>query len=356
MAYKVLDLFCGCGGISLGFKLAGCEIFGGIDVNQDAINTFQHNFPKSQAKCIDLSVLNNEDIPKIFTNIKDVDIIIGGPPCQGFSAANRYKKEDEDPRNKLFFEYMKFVELVRPKAVLIENVKGILTSNNGYAKEKIYSIFRELGYSINSRVLSASDYGVPQRRERAFFVAIRDGIEFDFDSLKKTEKIVTVKEAIGELYHLREGQDVYSLDAEPQTDYQKYLRNSQNTIMNHLIKYPAQKVQDRIACVPQGGNWRDIPLELFDNQRSNRHSSAYKRLNEVDCSVTIDTGNAHSNYFHPLYHRIPTVREAARLQSFNDEFEFLGSRTSQYRQVGNAVPPLLAKAIAKGIMEVLDNE
>lgn len=356
MTYKVLDLFCGCGGISLGFKLAGCEIFGGIDVNQDAINTFQHNFPNSQAKCIDLSTIDNNEILNIFEDIHDVDIIIGGPPCQGFSAANRYKKEDEDPRNKLFFEYMKFVEIVRPRAVLIENVKGILTSNNGYAKEKIYSIFRDLGYSINSRVLSASDYGVPQRRERAFFVAIRDGVEFDFDSLKKIEKIVTVKEAIGELYHLREGQDIYSLDNEPQTDYQKYLRNSQNTIMNHLIKYPAQKVQDRIACVPQGGNWRDIPLELFDNQRSNRHSSAYKRLNEVDCSVTIDTGNAHSNYFHPLYHRIPTVREAARLQSFNDEFEFLGSRTSQYRQVGNAVPPLLAKAIAKGIMEVLDNE
>ena len=356
MAYKVLDLFCGCGGISLGFKLAGCEIFGGIDVNQDAVNTFQHNFPNSQAKCIDLSAINNDEIPSIFKNIQEVDIIIGGPPCQGFSAANRYKKEDEDPRNKLFFEYMKFVEIVKPKAVLIENVKGILTSNNGYAKEKIYSIFNDLGYSISSRVLSASDYGVPQRRERAFFVALRDSTKFDFDSLKKTKEIVTVKEAIGELYNLKEGQEIYILEKEAKTDYQKYLRNDQNTIMNHLIKYPAAKVQDRIRCVPQGGNWRDIPLELFENKRSNRHSSAYKRLNESDCSVTIDTGNAHSNYFHPLYHRIPTVREAARLQSFNDEFEFLGSRTSQYRQVGNAVPPLLAKAIAKGIMEVLDNE
>ena len=353
---KVLDLFCGCGGISLGFELAGYEIFGGIDVNQDAVNTFQHNFPNSQAKCIDLSTINNDDIPHIFRNIQEVDIIIGGPPCQGFSAANRYKKEEDDPRNKLFFEYMKFVEIVRPKAVLIENVKGILTSNNGYAKEKIYSIFKELGYSINSKVLSASDYGVPQRRERAFFVALKNGIEFDFDSLQKMEGIVTVKEAIGELYNLKEGKEVYSLEEPPQTEYQKYLRNQNSTIKNHLIKYPAQKVQDRIACVPQGGNWKDIPLELFENQRSNRHSSAYKRLNEIDCSVTIDTGNAHSNYFHPLYNRIPTVREAARLQSFNDQFEFLGSRTSQYRQVGNAVPPLLAKAIAKGIMEVLDNE
>lgn len=356
MKYKVLDLFCGCGGISLGFKLAGCEIFGGIDINQDAINTFKHNFPESQAKCIDLASINNDEIHKIFENIQEVDIIIGGPPCQGFSSANRYKKEDEDPRNKLFFEYMKFVEIVRPKAVLIENVRGILTSNNGYAKEKIYSIFNNLGYSISSRVLNASDYGVPQRRERAFFVALRNGIKFDFDKLRRVEKIVTVKEAIGELYNLKAGETIYSLEQEPQTDYQKYLRNNQNTIMNHLIKYPANKVQKRIECVPQGGNWKDIPIELFDNQRSNRHSSAYKRLNEEDCSVTIDTGNAHSNYFHPIYHRIPTVREAARLQSFNDGFEFLGSRTSQYRQVGNAVPPLLAKAIAECILEVLDNE
>ena len=356
MTHKVLDLFCGCGGISLGFKLAGYEIFGGIDVNQDAINTFQYNFPKSQAKCIDLLNINHDEIHNIFNNIEGIDIIVGGPPCQGFSAANRYKKEDEDPRNKLFFEYMKFVEIIRPKAVLIENVKGILTSNNGYAKEKIYSIFNKLGYSINSRVLSASDYGVPQRRERAFFVALKNGTKFNFDSLKKIKKIVTVKEAIGELYNLREGQDVYSLEQDAKTDYQKYLRNNENIIMNHVIKYPTDKVQERIKCVPQGGNWKDIPLELFDNQRSNRHSSAYKRLNESDCSVTIDTGNAHSNYFHPVYHRIPTVREAARLQSFNDEFKFLGSRTSQYRQVGNAVPPLLAKAIAKGIMEVLHNE
>lgn len=353
---KVLDLFCGCGGISLGFELAGYEIFGGIDINQDAINTFQYNFPNAQTKCIDLLNVDHKDIQTIFKDIQKVDIIVGGPPCQGFSSANRYKKDEEDPRNKLFFEYIKFVKLVKPKAVLIENVKGILTRDNGFAKQKIYSIFKELGYTINSRVLNASDYGVPQRRERAFFVALKNELKFDFDSLQKKDEIVTVKEAIGELYNLKAGKDVYLLEEDAKTEYQRYLRNEDNTITNHLIKYPAQKVQDRIAYVPQGGNWRDIPDNLFENQRSNRHSSAYKRLNERDCSVTIDTGNAHSNYFHPLYNRIPTVREAARLQSFNDKFVFLGSRTSQYRQVGNAVPPLLAKAIAQGIMEVLEDE
>ena len=134
----------------------------------------------------------------------------------------------------------------------------------------------------------------------------------------------------------------------------KMTKNSD--IYNHEVRYPADIVQKRISYVKQGENWQAIPKELFLNQRSNRHSSAYKRLNEIDVSVTIDTGNSHSNYFHPIYNRIPTVREAARIQSFPDDFVFCGSRTSQYRQVGNAVPPLLANSIAKQIKEELDNE
>lgn len=142
----------------------------------------------------------------------------------------------------------------------------------------------------------------------------------------------------------------------PKTKYQKYLRNKNNIIYNHDVRYPAEKVQHRISFVPQGGNWKNVPAELWPSDRKNRHSSAYKRLKEDDVSVTIDTGNNHSNYFHPKYNRIPTVREAARLQSFPDDFIFLGNRSDQYRQVGNAVPPLLAKSIAEAIKELLDNE
>ena len=143
---------------------------------------------------------------------------------------------------------------------------------------------------------------------------------------------------------------------EPQSDYQKYLRNNNSEIYNHEIRYPAPIVQERISYVKQGENWTSVPKKLWPSQRDNRHSSAYKRLAELEPSVTIDTGNCHSNYFHPLYNRIPTVREAARLQSFPDSFIFLGNRSEQYRQVGNAVPPILAKVVAIALKENLENE
>jgi len=197
---------------------------------------------------------------------------------------------------------------------------------------------------------------VPQNRLRAFFVAIRNDYKetFDFDNLSVKPK-VTVKEAIGELYDLdKNPKDI--LETKPKNKYLKYLRKENQEIYNHETKYPAKLTQERISHVPQGGNWADIPTELFPNNRNNRHSSAFKRLDEEACSVTIDTGNAHSNYFHPLYNRIPTVREAARIQSFKDDFILEGSRTSQYRQVGNAVPPLLAKVVAEELIKYLNKK
>ena len=354
MAYKFIDLFCGCGGLSKGFSLAGFDCVGGIDFNQAAINTFNHNFEGAKGLCCDLLQMSTEQIIEEFGDLSNVDVVIGGPPCQGFSSANRYKTEGEDPRNKLFFEFVKFVDLAKPKAILIENVRGIVTSDNGYAKDRIYEIFEDRGYKVNHRILDAADYGVPQHRLRNFFVMLKDEL-FDFDTMEKCEEIRTVSESIGELYSLEMSKDeIRKLNTPPVTPYQKYLRRADNLIYNHDNRYPAEIVQKRISFVPQGGNWQQVPAELWPSDRNNRHSSAYKRLDEKQPSVTIDTGNSHSNYFHPLFNRIPTVREAARLQSFPDEFVFVGNRSEQYRQVGNAVPPLLAKAIAMRIKEILD--
>ncbi len=352
---KILDLFCGCGGISEGFRLAGFEVAGGIDLNSDSIKTYKKNFPNAKAINANLAIFDDKMIAKEFGDLH-IDVIVGGPPCQGFSSANRWHKEKDDERNRLFFEFLRFVKVLKPKAILIENVRGILTRDGGFAKKRIEELVYELGYEISSEVLNASDYGVPQKRFRAFFVAIKKNVvkgKFDFSALEKI-KPVNVRDAIGELYKLNEeGAVNWCLKHKPTSLYREYLRSKSGVVANHEVRFPAEITQERISYVPQGGNWTDIPKKLFKNQRDNRHSSAFKRLKEDECSVTIDTGNAHSNYFHPLYNRIPTVREAARIQSFSDDFIFEGTRTSQYRQVGNAVPPLLAKALALRIKEII---
>lgn len=350
--YRVLDLFCGAGGLSLGFQLAGFDIIGGVDNKKDAIATHEKNFKNSISICEDITKINDNKVIELFGK-NEVDVIIGGPPCQGFSAGNRQQIEN-DPRNKLFFEFIRFVKILKPKAIVIENVRQILTKDNSFAKNKIFEILRELKYNVDVRVLTASEYGVPQKRNRAVFIGIRKDIgRIDYDKIKKEKNIVTVKEAIGELYDLENKCDRV-LKISPKTRFQKYLRSKNNVVINHEPKYPNKEVQERIKYVPQGGNWQNVPEKLWKVQRNNRHSSAYRRLNENEPSITIDTG--HMNYFHPIFNRVPTVRESARLQSFPDDFEFVGTPTSQLRQVGNAVPPLMAKAIAGLIKEVLDGK
>lgn len=358
--FKFIDLFCGCGGLSLGFKQAGFIPVAGIDFNEAAIKTYQLNFNNSQGICADIMLMEEQHIISKLGDMENIDVIIGGPPCQGFSNANKNYVELDDPRNKLFFEFVKFVDLVKPKVVLIENVPQVITKDGGYVKNRITEIFQERGYSVTNVILDASDYGVPQKRLRNFFI-ITQGDIFDISKIRKAKERFYVKDAIGELYQFegRSAED-RELCFSPQNTYQEYLRSSDNIVANHDIHYPALIQQKRISYVPQGGNWKDVPEELWITERttqvsrSNRHSSAYKRLKEDDVSVTIDAGNQHSNYYHPVFNRIPTVREAARLQSFPDDFVFIGTMTQQYLQVGNAVPPLLAKSIAEAIKERLE--
>lgn len=339
---SVLDLFCGAGGLSLGFKMAGCCIVGGVEWDRSAMETHSHNFKSKFEFCGDIKDISNE---VIVNKIKTVDIIIGGPPCQGFSTANRHDKEKDDPRNRLFFEYLRFVDVLKPKAFVIENVQQILTKDNGYAKDRILEITDSLGYNVDVRVLLASDYGVPQDRRRAIFVGIRKDLvcKFDFDKLEKSAVKYTVYDAIGDLTYP---------DRTIDNDFLRFCKDTNGQLQNHNPKFPNETVQKRMSYVPQGGNWRDVPEELWDTKRDNRHSSAYKRLSFDQPSITIDTG--HMNYFHPVYNRVPTVRESARLQSFPDSFVFYGNQSEQYKQVGNAVPPLMAKAIAKLLIRILE--
>ena len=272
--YTVLDLFCGCGGISCGYKLAGFNIIGGIDFNQDAVNTFALNFKKAKVHCTDITTITDSTI---IEDYHGVDVIVGGPPCQGFSTANRWQKEIDDPRNKLFFEYIRFVKILKPKVIMIENVRGLLTRDNGYAKDRIETILSEEGYNLNMTVLDASDYGVPQNRKRAIIIGIRNDFslhKFDFNSLKKCPK-VTVEDAIGELYEFEKAEDTTTIEFNDKatTPYRRFLRSKDNLLYDHEARYPAPIVQERISHVPQGGNWSDVPEELWPNNRKNRHSS-----------------------------------------------------------------------------------
>ncbi|MEG1311400.1 MAG: DNA cytosine methyltransferase [Romboutsia sp.] len=355
--YTVIDLFSGCGGISQGFKETGkFEIVGGIEFDELASKTFKHNFPNSKAIHGDITKIDVKE-----TSFEDVDVIVGGPPCQGFSALNRWNKDlEEDPRNKLFYDFLRFVSEIKPKAVLIENVRQILTSKDGYARKKICELLEDMGYNVCYSVLDSSDYGVPQNRKRAFFVGIRHDIgRFNFDNMRKFyQPKVTVEEALSDIYDIEEvaKNDIngygYKLGS-IKSEYQRIMRDG-DELNNHFIYYPIQSVQDKMKFVPEGGNWKNVPPEMFKSQRNNRHSNYLKRLDSQSQSITIDTG--HNVYFHPKFDRVPTVRESARIQSFPDGFTFLGNKGQQLRQVGNAVPPLLAKALASGILEVLDNE
>lgn len=351
MSYKVLDLFCGAGGLSLGFQNAGFDIYGGVEWDEAALQTHKNNFSTKFHFSGDISDVLDEEIK---ANLEDIEVIIGGPPCQGFSSANRYLKEEDDPRNKLFFEYLRFVNIIKPKVFVIENVPGILSRDNGYAKNKIIEITESYGYKVNVKVLSSEDYGVPEVRKRAFFIGIREDLRltFKFENLKPIFEKTTVYDAIKDLEALEDGQIYNTLLGIELTPIQKYYFNENSLqIENHNISVHNEKVVERIKHVPQGGNWKDVPSNLWETQRNNRHSSAYRRLDYSKPSITIDTG--HMNYFHPIFHRVPSVRESARIQGFNDSFVFYGTKTQQYRQVGNAVPPILAQSIANEINDIL---
>ena len=341
--YNIIDLFCGCGGLSLGFEKAGYNVLLGIDMWKDALETFKYNHKNSDVLCADLSSLSPEKVEEIIDR-QSVDVIIGGPPCQGFSIAG--KRIVEDDRNKLYKSFVRMVSYFKPKAFVMENVPNILSIGGGIVKEAIIKDFEELGYTVVNKVLLASDYGVPQNRRRAIFVGMLDGKTFDYPE-PSTQKPVTSWEAISDLPEesIAEGGPYTS---EPQSEYQKLMRCNSKGVFNHEVTIHSEQTKEIIAMVPDGGNYKDLPLNL---QQTRKVHIAWTRLNSKRPSITIDTGHRH--HFHYSFNRIPTVRESARIQSFPDDFVFLCSKTSQFKQVGNAVPPLMAKAISEQLIKQL---
>src|SRR5690554_767621 len=339
----VIDLFCGCGGLSYGFIEAGYEVALGIDHWQDAIKTFEYNHKGSKGLAADLFNETPKEISKK-TGIKKADIIIGGPPCQGFSIAG--KRIIDDERNQLYKSFVSFVKHYQPKVFLMENVPNIVSMGKGIVKDSIIEDFEKLGYTVVYKVLLASEYGVPQNRRRAFFVGTKNNKEFTFPE-PTTQNPVSAKEAISDLPE-KSLADGTKYKTEPKSEYQKLIRGTSEGIYNHEITNHSEQTTSIISLVPDGGNYKDLPEEL---QKTRNVNIAWTRLNSKKPSFTIDTGHRH--HFHYKYNRVPTVRESARIQSFTDDFIFLGSKTSQYKQVGNAVPPLLAKVIAEKIKEYI---
>jgi len=340
----VIDLFSGCGGLSQGFLDAGFNVSLGIDHWKDAIDTFNYNHEGAKGVVADLLHETPESIRKQ-TGIQNSDIIIGGPPCQGFSLAG--KRLIEDDRNELYKAFVKFVEFHKPKVFLMENVPNILSMGKGIVKDKIIHDFEAIGYTVNTGVLMASKYGVPQNRRRAFFVGFKNGHLFNFPE-PDTELLLTSEDAISDLT-ANSLEDGLPYPVASKSSYQKAMRQGSKGVFNHEITNHKEKTIEIISLVPDGGNYKNLPEEHKNTRNVN---IAWTRLNSKRPSFTIDTGHRH--HFHYCFHRVPTVRESARIQSFKDNFIFQGCKTSQYKQVGNAVPPILAKKLAIAILEQLE--
>lgn len=337
---KIIDLFCGIGGLSLGFEQSGFEVLYAVDMWEDAVKTYNHNRKDKVARVISVEDFNKEVLPHLASENK-ITGIIGGPPCQGFSTVG--KREIDDPRNKMYLEFYKAVKLAKPDFFVIENVKGMLTLNKGAFVKDLLERFGEhgLGYTISYKLLNAADYGIPQNRYRVFYVGIKNK-KFEFPAPYNYQ--LTAKDGISDLLH----SDNEHYGSEPQNEYQRTLRGSQEKPLNQDYTAHTEQTVNIISQIPDGGNIRSLPKEFWEVRKYNK---AFERMSSQRPSNTIDTG--HRNYFHYAEPRIPTLRESARIQSFPDNFEVLGTRGSQYKQVGNAVPPMLAKIIAEKIKTML---
>ena len=396
--YKVLDLFAGAGGFGLGFRLSDnqYELVCSLEKDEWAVETLNANNSEKQL-IIQKDIRQFKSIDQILSACQcKPDVIIGGPPCQGFSIAGP-NKDPKDPRNSLFKNFAQWVDAFKPKVFVMENVHGILSRKNERGERVINIIidtFQKIGYKVLSWELNAANYGVPQNRERVFIVGSRYGhvisppaithyiqndikkLNGNIDTLKPA---ITVIEAIGDLPKLNanDGKEISTFKSKPKSEFQKGIRDSNDILYNHVTMAHTKRIVERYKKILKGYSLEEIPKELRVRKRNgngdiskSKYHSNYRHLKSNMVSFTIPA-SFYSNFVHPNQPRNITSREAARLQSFPDSYVFKGKRTqisskllkqlgkedenflSQYNQIGNAVPPLLAKVVASRIYEYL---
>lgn len=353
-----IDLFCGAGGLSEGLRQAGFSVLAGNDFDDAAGETYAATHADAKFLGGPIQSLSADDFLRASGLVRgELDVLAGGPPCQAYSVYN-HQRGMHDDRSSLFREHLRMVDGLQPKWVVMENVTGIFSAGGGSAVAAITEGFRELGYSVEYRILKAEDYGVPQERRRVVFMGNRTGDPIVWPVPTHgpgLQPYVTVADAIQDLPAIGNGETYgpASYLSKAGSVYQREMRHGSERVLNHAAPRLAAINLERMRHIPQGGSWRDIPFDLLPEgmKRAKRsdHTKRYGRLRWEGLSSTILTKcDVHwGAYIHPEQDRSLSVREAARFQSFPDWFEFLGSPTDQYIQVGNAVPPLLGRAIGE---------
>ena len=370
----IIDLFAGCGGMSLGFEFAGFHPVLAIEKDAWASETYAYN--RTSVKVVTGDITRILHPKEKFTQINDVFGIIGGPPCQGFSLSG--DRDPKDPRNSLFMDYMRFVKDFRPPFFVMENVPGILSSvtkKGDPVRDVIIGVAKGLGYNVKVMQLDASHYGVPQSRLRVFFVGIRDDYPFDPDRLTPIKTTadcpVTIRQAISDLPMIKacEGSEVMSYTTAAENEYQRWCRDGSQVVHNHVAMRHTKRLVARFHVIQYGESAADVPREHMQRQRGNAAVISGKIYSQNNMRPYPDLpsptvpASFQSNFVHPLCDRNYTAREGARIQSFPDRYVFCGKRTtmsweknlSQYQQIGNAVPPLLAKALGEMIKDYFSN-
>lgn len=397
----VFDLFAGAGGFGLGFEQAGFEVSLSLEMDAWACDTLRQNHPDMTIIQTDIRDFSNPQVIKAVSKIRP-DIIIGGPPCQGFSIAGPAQKDLKDPRNTLFKDFAKWIEILEPKSFVMENVKGLLSRRNSDGEnvvEIMKRTFADLGYFVEVWTLNSAEYGVPQIRERIFIVGHQKGSEIGKPPVTHTfnkmisnsgnltlfeeqdlKPALTLWDAISDLPELTagKGEEEQVYNSEPETSYQELLRNSSEMLYNHVAMQHSKRLVERFKHIKWGESSSDVPTEHSARKRNGNgdlsgkvYDQNNRRLHPQKPSHTI-AASFYANFVHPYQDRNLTAREGARIQSFPDSYKFMGKKTvvshkllqreerfeekflCQYNQIGNAVPPLLAKAVAAHLKEKLD--